>query len=85
MRFGMSGGDILLNKSSMMGTRSCMWNHNDMAQSEWHQAGCWIDLANTKALLERNGYMKALMKVNSKNRNTGCYSFSPLTSIEAAG
>jgi hypothetical protein len=27
-----------------------------------HQAGYWIDLVNTKTLLERNGYRKALAK-----------------------
>jgi hypothetical protein len=27
-----------------------------------HQAGYWIDLVNTKALLEWNGYRKALVK-----------------------
>jgi hypothetical protein len=29
--------------------------------SERHQAGYWIDLVNTKALLERNGYREALV------------------------
>jgi hypothetical protein len=32
MIFGMSGGDLLLDKSNKMGTRSHMWDHNDMAQ-----------------------------------------------------
>jgi hypothetical protein len=29
-------------------------------RSERHHPGYWIDLVNTKALLERNGYRKAL-------------------------
>jgi hypothetical protein len=29
-------------------------------ESERHQAGYWIDLVNTKALLERNDYREAL-------------------------
>jgi hypothetical protein len=32
MHFDMSGGDILFDKSRVMGTWSRMWDHNDMAQ-----------------------------------------------------
>jgi hypothetical protein len=31
-----------------------------LLKSERRQAGYWIDLVNAKALLERNGYRKAL-------------------------
>jgi hypothetical protein len=43
------------------------WIHEGMSEIKTtvlgvnqHQAGYWIDLVNTKALLEQNGYGKAL-------------------------